>query len=88
MEITQASGEMTSSLHLLSLAVGLLLLITCVNVANLQLARTTTRTREIAVRLSGYAEQTLKGPRFLRVVVRYGLRVRRPSALATPATIS
>lgn len=52
MDITQASGEMTSSLHLLSLAVGFLLLIACVNVANLQLARTTTRKREIALRLA------------------------------------
>ncbi len=52
MDITSASGEMTSSLRLLSLAVGLLLLIACVNVANLQLARTTTRAKEIALRLS------------------------------------
>jgi predicted permease len=52
LDVTVASGEMRQSLQLLFGAVAFLLLIACANVANLQLAKASGRTREMSLRMA------------------------------------
>ena len=71
--VSSVQNDYSTSLAALSVLVGLVLLIACANVANLMMARTAARTREIALRISIGAPAGRLGQLILAEVAIIGL---------------